>query len=77
MKELVQNRDIYRRATFFEVADTSAHQQLFQNRDVYNKGTFSKKVLLQNSYFLEKVKFAEKQYFALPTLSGEPLFQNG
>ena len=31
----------------------------------------------QNSYFLYKANFLEKQYSTVPTLSGEPIFQSG
>ena len=33
--------------------------------------------VFQYSYFLEKANFSEKQYPALPTLSGELLFRSG
>ena len=72
MKELVQNKDIYRRAISFK-AVTSAHQQFFQEKYFFNNGTTSKEVIFQNIYFFEKVKFGEKQYSGLPTLSGEPV----
>ena len=61
---------------FFE-AGTSAQQQLFRSKYFFSKGTFSKEVLFHNSYFMQKANFSEKQYSALPTLSGEPLFQSG
>ena len=72
MKELVQNKGIYRRAIFFE-AVTSAHQHFFQKKYIFNNGAYSKEAIFQNIYSLEKVKFAEKKYSALPTLSGEPV----
>ena len=70
------NPEEYERMNIFE-AGTSPQQQPFQNQILFNKGTSSKEVLFQNYYFLEKASFSEKQYSALPTLSGEPLFQCG
>ena len=50
--------------------------KLSVNLYVFSK-TLSKEVLFNNSYFLEKTNFLEKQYSALPKFSGEPLFQSG
>ena len=49
MKELVQNKDIYRKTIFIE-AGTSTLQELFQNRYFFNKGTFSKEVFFHMNY---------------------------
>ena len=101
MKELVQNNDIYRIATFL-------NQVLLDSNNLFRTYTFSTKILFQkryqgdiilsiiiiiiiiiiislvfhlrvfqNSYFLEKANFSEKQYSALSNLSGEPIFRRG
>ena len=43
MKELVPNKDIYRRATFLK--KVLLHSNNFYRTDTFNKGTFSKETL--------------------------------
>ena len=98
MKELVQNNDIYRIATFL-------NQVLLDSNNLFTIYTFSRYFfkggtffrwryntqyyydiiislvfhlrVFQSSYFLEKANFSEKQYSALPNLSGERVFWRG
>ena len=94
MTELIQNKDICRKATFLK-------QVLLHSNNIFRKDTFSRKVLFKRGTFSRgdiilniiissvlyhcfsekllfgKANFSEKQYSALPTLSGEPLFQSG
>ena len=55
-KELVQNKDIYRRATF-------AKQAILCSIKFFRTATFSTKLMFQKRYLLRKATFLQKLHF--------------
>ena len=91
MEELFQNKDIYRTATFLKQVLLRSNNffktDTFQQRYFFKRGTSShiilrvivlRLVLLYYNYYYCYciANFSEKQYSALPNLSGEPVFQS-